>query len=132
MLNAAALAIGSPKEAERTVRLLLHRARKPDELARFPLAIVLCTIYNCDEPAIALRRAVEEALPSHQYGTLRTLILECDIEGTQSLREACERFAYSRRHFQRFRARAVGTIAQHVRALVMARAPGGEAFALSA
>lgn len=118
MLNAATLSIGSSKEAERTVRLLLHRARKPGELARFPLALALCEVYDCDDPAAALRRAVEDALQGHEYGTLRALILACDIEGRESLREACERFAYSRRHFQRFRARAVGAIAQHVRTLV--------------
>lgn len=131
-MNASTFGISSPKESERTVRLLLHRARKPEELARFPLAHALCSLYRCQQPALALRYAVEEALPSTDFGTLRNLILECDIEGTRSLREACEHFAYSRRHFQRFRARAVTIIARHVRTLVLAQIPTDGAFALSA
>jgi hypothetical protein len=132
MMNAVTLGISSPKEAERTVRLLLHRARKPDELARFPLALALCAVFRCSDPPVALRRLVEDALPSHEDGTLRDLILQCDIDGLMTLREACARFAYSRRHFQRFRARAVSMIARRAATLVHAQTSDESLFALIA
>lgn len=118
-MNASTLGIGNLRDAERTIRLLLHRARKPGELARFPLAFALCAIFDCSDPAVALRRIVEDALAENRDVMLRDLILRCDIEGNLTLREACDRFAVSRRHFQRYRARAVNAIAERTRALVL-------------
>ena len=115
--------ISDPTEAARTVRLILHRARKPAELSRFPLALALCVIFECPDPPTALRIAVEDALADREE-MLREIILGCDIDGRMTLREACERFAVSRRHFQRYRARAVRAIADRIRELVLDRADG--------
>lgn len=131
-MNTDELGIGNPKEAERTVRLLLHRARKPAELANFPLVFTLCSVVDCDEPALALRNVVESALRSERDVLLREIVLRCDIEGELSLREACSRYAVSRRHFQRYRARAVTAIAERIRNLISDYDGNGETEALIA
>lgn len=105
---------------EKQVRLLLHRARKPDQLAAHPLSRAICTALACADPALALRKVVEEAFSEEHDDEvrLRTLVLRCDIEGSVSLTEACSELAYSRRHFQRYRAQAVTIIARHLHKLL--------------
>ena len=103
--------------SEKAVRLLLHRARKPNQLARFPLAAALCGILALSDPAAALRKVVDAAFPGERGddAALRSLVVRCDLEGSVTLEQACKEFGYSRRHFQRFRAKAIAAIAHYIR-----------------
>ena len=107
-------------DMERDVRLLLHRVRKPQELAANPLARTICAALGFSDPVAAIRKVVDEAFAgeSHDDVAMRNLVLRCDIDGSLSLAEACRAFAYSRRHFQRYRAQAVGTIARFISQLL--------------
>ena len=108
------------RDAERDVRLLLHRVRKPDELATNPLAQALCGALGFSDPVAAVRRVVEETFAGDTPDdvALRNLVMKCDIDGSLTLSEACRQFAYSRRHFQRYRAQAIGAIAHFIRRLL--------------
>lgn len=107
-------------DMERDIRLLLHRVRKPAELAANPLAQSIAAALGFSDPVVAIRKVVDEAFAgeSHDDVAMRSLVLRCDIDGSLSLSEACRAFAYSRRHFQRYRAQAVGTIARFVTQLL--------------
>src|SRR5512146_1678140 len=108
------------RESEKDVRLLLHRVRKPEQLSHYPLAQALCSALGFSDPVAAIRKVVDEAFPgeSGDDAVLRNLVVKCDIEGSLTLEEACNQFAYSRRHFQRYRAQAIAAIARYIKRLL--------------
>ena len=119
-MTAHQLSVATQQDAERSVRLLLHRARKPRALSSLALVTGICTAVGVADPVAAMRRLVDEALKGDASTTvrLRDLIYRCDLDGTLSLDDASLELGYSRRHFQRYRAHAVSLIADYLRKLL--------------
>ncbi|MGC9991473.1 MAG: hypothetical protein ABSD52_03610 [Candidatus Cybelea sp.] len=88
---------------ERQVLRLLHRARNPGALAAMSI------------PAGALEQIVKDALAGDDARTerLRRAILEADFKRTATNAELARQNGVSLRHFQRWRAEAVASIARH-------------------
>ena len=88
---------------ERQVLRLLHRARKPGALAAMSV------------PVGALEQIVNDALAGDDARTvnLRRAIFEADFKRTATNAELARRSGVSLRHFQRWRAEAVASIARH-------------------
>jgi hypothetical protein len=109
----------------KAVLYMLHRVRKPYDLARAPFADALCRATGIPSAASALRFVVEEALPGNDARTdrLRGLLL-WDFSSEENLGKVASRMHISRRHLQRFRAEAVSAVAYHVRKLLGTRCAG--------
>ncbi len=88
---------------ERQVLRLLHRARNPGALAAMSV------------PVGALEQIVNDALAGDDARTenLRRVIFEADFKRTATNAELARRSGVSLRHFQRWRAEAVASIARH-------------------
>jgi hypothetical protein len=88
---------------ERQVLRLLHRARNPGALAAMSV------------PVGALEQIVNDALSGDDARTenLRRAIFEADFKRSATNAELARRSGVSLRHFQRWRAEAVASIAQH-------------------
>jgi hypothetical protein len=88
---------------ERQVLRLLHRVRNPEALAAMSI------------PVGALEQIVNAALPGDDARTekLRRAIFEVDFKRTATNAELARQSGVSLRHFQRWRAEAVASIARH-------------------
>jgi len=102
------------------VRYLLHRVKKPYDLAVAPYAQAICAATGEPNPARALRRLIDEALPGASYAEARlhSLILRMDFDADLTADEAAQESNLSRRHLQRIRSEAVRAIAHRLRELV--------------
>jgi hypothetical protein len=99
---------------ERQVLRLLHRVRNPDALAAMSIRVG------------ALEQIVNEALPGDDARTekLRAAIFEVDFKRTATNAELARQNGVSLRHFQRWRAEAVASIARHAGPLGSIGEPG--------
>ncbi len=105
---------------ERDVSMLLRRAGNPQALAASPLMTAVCRATGKGDPVAALRHVVGMALAGDDRRTakLRDAILEADFDRAATNAQLALRNGVSRRHFQRWRARAVVTIAHYARAML--------------
>jgi hypothetical protein len=111
---------------ERQVLTLLHRVRKPDALAAAPLMASVCRQTGMANPVGALERIVEVALAGNDARTekLRRAIFEVDFKRTATNAELARQSGVSLRHFQRWRAEAVASIARHAGGPLGSSEPG--------
>jgi len=102
---------------EQTAHRLLRHCRNPVLLNRDPACEAICAFTGEPNPLRALRRIVEEALPSSSFGEfqLRSLILRMDVDGALTAGDASKEFGFSRSKVQRMRTAAVQLIADRLR-----------------
>ncbi len=111
----AASSLASQREMERQILKLLHRAKRPEALGAIPIMASVCREMGTSNPIAALEQIVQTALAGddERAATLRNVILEADFKRTASNGELARRSGVSRRHFQRWRAQAVASIARY-------------------
>ncbi|HTA37946.1 MAG TPA: hypothetical protein VK760_02660, partial [Candidatus Acidoferrales bacterium] len=109
------------RETERMVRYLLHRIRRPYELADIPLARSIGRALGIDNAAEAMLRVLDAALPgeSPTESRLRKVVLEYDFDGG-SIAHVSEQMGISHRHLLRLRSEAVTAVSYFIRKLLAA------------
>src|SRR5579863_351479 len=105
---------------ERDVSMLLRRAGNPRALAAAPLMDAVCRATGQPDPVAALRHVVGMALTGEDRRTsgLRDAIFEADFKRAATNAQLARRNGVSRRHFQRWKARAVEAIARYAREML--------------
>jgi hypothetical protein len=105
---------------ERDVSMLLRRAGNPRALAASSLMTAVCRATGEGDAVAALRHVVGMALVGDDQHTVRVrdAIFRGDFERAATNAQLALRNGISRRHFQRWRARAVWTIARYTREML--------------
>lgn len=105
---------------EREIRAMLRRARRPEDLEEIPLVRDLCSALGISNASLMLRELVEAAFSDVPAEIkLRTLVFDCDLNGTTTQEGAARSLNVSRRQFHRMRTQAVRIIAKQVRRILV-------------